>query len=113
MIFPSSTYPPSPSPAIYAYFPLYSLHVHPPLPYFVLTPSQVGHKVGLMVQERFGKSILELGGNNAIIVNDDADLEMVVRSVLFASVGTAGQRCTTTRRLVCVCVCVCVCAHYV
>ena len=63
-----------------------------------------------MVQERFGKSLLELGGNNAIVVNDDADLEMVVRSVLFASVGTAGQRCTTTRRLVCVCVCVCVCA---
>ena len=53
-----------------------------------------------MVQERFGKKILELGGNNAIVVDEDADLEMVVRSVLFASVGTAGQRCTTTRRLV-------------
>ena len=60
-----------------------------------------------MVQERFGKKILELGGNNAIIVNDDADIEMVVRSTLFASVGTAGQRCTTTRRLVCACVSVC------
>ncbi len=53
-----------------------------------------------MVQERFGKKILELGGNNAIVVDEDADLEMVVRSVLFACVGTAGQRCTTTRRLV-------------
>ena len=53
-----------------------------------------------MVQERFGKSLLELGGNNAIIVNEDADLDMVVRAVLFACVGTAGQRCTTTRRLV-------------
>ena len=62
--------------------------------------SQVGHKVGMLVQERFGKKILELGGNNAIIVDEDADLEMVVRSVLFAAVGTAGQRCTTTRRLV-------------
>ena len=61
---------------------------------------QVGSKVGVMVQERFGKKILELGGNNAIIVEEDANLEMVVRSVLFASVGTAGQRCTTTRRLV-------------
>jgi aldehyde dehydrogenase family 7 protein A1 len=47
-----------------------------------------------------GKFLLELGGNNAIIVLEDANLEMVVRSVLFASVGTAGQRCTTTRRLV-------------
>lgn len=54
----------------------------------------------MVVQERFGKSLLELGGNNAIIVNEDADLDMVVRAVLFACVGTAGQRCTTTRRLV-------------
>ena len=53
------------------------------------------------MQERFGKSLLELGGNNAIIVDENADLDMVVRSVLFAAVGTAGQRCTTTRRLVC------------
>jgi aldehyde dehydrogenase family 7 protein A1 len=60
----------------------------------------VGAKVGVAVQERFGKKILELGGNNAILVEADADLEMVVRSVLFACVGTAGQRCTTTRRLV-------------
>ncbi len=52
------------------------------------------------MQERFGKHILELGGNNAIIVAQDADVEMVVRSVLFAAVGTMGQRCTTARRLV-------------
>ena len=44
--------------------------------------------------------ICDKGGNNAIIVMDDADLDMAVRSVLFAAVGTAGQRCTTTRRLV-------------
>ncbi|KAG9292214.1 hypothetical protein G9A89_023934 [Geosiphon pyriformis] len=59
----------------------------------------VGRKVGGIVQERFGKSLLELGGNNAIIVMDDADQELALRSVLFAAVGTAGQRCTTTRRL--------------
>ena len=53
-----------------------------------------------MVQERFGKKILELGGNNAIVVAADADIDMVVRSTLFAAVGTAGQRCTTARRLV-------------
>ncbi|KAK3607912.1 hypothetical protein CHS0354_036738 [Potamilus streckersoni] len=62
--------------------------------------TQVGHKVSMMVQERFGKFLLELGGNNAILVNDDADLDMVVRSALFACAGTAGQRCTTTRRLI-------------
>ena len=61
---------------------------------------QVGSKVGMLVQERFGKKILELGGNNAIVVDRDADLDMVTRSVLFSCVGTAGQRCTTTRRLV-------------
>lgn len=57
-------------------------------------------KVGVTVQNRFGRSILELGGNNALIVNEDADLEMVVRSAIFACVGTAGQRCTTLRRLI-------------
>lgn len=61
--------------------------------------TQVGRQVGTIVQERFGKSILELGGNNAIIVDEDADLDMVVPAVLFACVGTTGQRCTTTRRL--------------
>ncbi|XP_041005395.1 aldehyde dehydrogenase family 7 member A1 [Juglans microcarpa x Juglans regia] len=60
-------------------------------------------KVGMMVQqiviERFGKCLLELSGNNAIIVMDDADIKLAVRSILFAAVGTAGQRCTTCRRL--------------
>ena len=60
----------------------------------------VGKKVALAVQNRFGKILLELGGNNAIVVMDDADLDMVVRASLFACVGTAGQRCTTTRRLI-------------
>lgn len=59
----------------------------------------VGREVALAVQSRFGKSILELGGNNAVIVMEDADLKMAVKSVLFASVGTAGQRCTTCRRI--------------
>ena len=61
-------------------------------------------QVGLMVQktvnERFGKCLLELSGNNAIIVMDDADIKLAVRSILFAAVGTAGQRCTSCRRLV-------------
>ena len=57
-------------------------------------------QVGTAVQARFGKSLLELGGNNAIIVAEDADLEMVVRASIFACAGTAGQRCTTTRRLI-------------
>lgn len=61
-------------------------------------------QVGLMVQQtvnqRYGKCLLELSGNNAIVVMDDADIELAVPSVLFAAVGTAGQRCTTCRRLV-------------
>lgn len=61
--------------------------------------TKVGRHIGTVVQERFGKLILELGGNNAIIVMNDADIEMAVRAVLFAAVGTAGQRCTTVRRL--------------
>ncbi|KAM9367211.1 alpha-aminoadipic semialdehyde dehydrogenase isoform 2-T2 [Phaethornis superciliosus] len=62
--------------------------------------TKVGKQVALMVQERFGRSLLELGGNNAIIVFEDADLSLVIPSALFAAVGTAGQRCTTARRLV-------------
>ncbi|XP_023349089.1 putative aldehyde dehydrogenase family 7 member A1 homolog [Eurytemora carolleeae] len=62
--------------------------------------TEVGKKVAMTVQNRFGKHLLELGGNNALIVNEDADLEMVVRSAVFACVGTAGQRCTTLRRLI-------------
>ncbi|CAH7020775.1 alpha-aminoadipic semialdehyde dehydrogenase isoform X2 [Phodopus roborovskii] len=61
--------------------------------------TQVGKQVALMVQERFGRSLLELGGNNAIIAFEDADLSLVLPSALFAAVGTAGQRCTSVRRL--------------
>lgn len=61
--------------------------------------TQVGRKVAVKVQERFGRTILELGGNNAIIVCEDADMKLVLPSLLFAGVGTAGQRCTSLRRL--------------
>ncbi|MFO0829610.1 MAG: aldehyde dehydrogenase family protein [Phycisphaerales bacterium] len=60
---------------------------------------RMGKRVGAVVAQRLGRCLLELGGNNAIIVMPDADMEMVVRAVLFGAVGTAGQRCTTTRRL--------------
>ncbi|EGO01110.1 hypothetical protein SERLA73DRAFT_179170 [Serpula lacrymans var. lacrymans S7.3] len=59
----------------------------------------VGRVVGKAVQSRFGKSILELGGNNASIIMPDADLSLAVPAVFFGAVGTAGQRCTSTRRL--------------
>jgi len=59
----------------------------------------MGRAVGETVARRLGRSLLELGGNNAIIVLRDADPELVMRAVLFGAVGTAGQRCTTTRRL--------------
>uniref|UniRef100_A0A2N9HDG0 aldehyde dehydrogenase (NAD(+)) n=1 Tax=Fagus sylvatica TaxID=28930 RepID=A0A2N9HDG0_FAGSY len=61
--------------------------------------SKVGSIVQKTVNERFGKCLLELSGNNAIIVMDDADIDLAARSILFAAVGTAGQRCTTCRRL--------------
>src|SRR5262249_29433603 len=61
--------------------------------------TQVGRGVAETIARRLGRSILELGGNNGIIVMDDADPDMVVRAVLFGAVGTTGQRCTTTRRL--------------
>ena len=59
----------------------------------------MGRAVGQTVAQRLGRSLLELGGNNGIIVTEDADLDLTLRAVLFAAVGTAGQRCTTTRRL--------------
>ena len=61
---------------------------------------EMGYRVGEVVGKRLGSTILELGGNNAIIVMDDANLDLTVPAVLFGSVGTAGQRCTTTRRLI-------------
>lgn len=60
----------------------------------------MGKKVGAAVGARLGKSILELGGNNAVIVSEHADLEMAIRAIVFGAVGTAGQRCTSTRRLI-------------
>ena len=60
---------------------------------------RMGRHVGAAVAQRLGRSLLELGGNNAIIVDETADPEMVVRAILFGAVGTAGQRCTTTRRV--------------
>jgi aldehyde dehydrogenase (NAD+) len=62
--------------------------------------TRMGRIVGAKVAERFGKSLLELGGNNAIIVTDTADLKMCIPAMVFGAVGTAGQRCTTTRRLI-------------
>ncbi|NRA89278.1 MAG: aldehyde dehydrogenase family protein, partial [Rhizobiales bacterium] len=59
----------------------------------------MGRKVAPIVAQRFGKSILELGGNNAGIVCPSADIDMAVRAVAFGAMGTAGQRCTSTRRL--------------
>jgi aldehyde dehydrogenase (NAD+) len=60
----------------------------------------VGRHVAETVARRLGRTILELGGNNAIIVTEDADLDLAVRAIVFGAVGTAGQRCTTTRRLI-------------
>jgi aldehyde dehydrogenase (NAD+) len=60
----------------------------------------VGKKVGERVTARMGKVLLELGGNNAIIVDEEANLDLAVPSIVFGSVGTAGQRCTTTRRVI-------------
>lgn len=62
--------------------------------------TRMGKIVGKTVAERLGRSLLELGGNNAIIITENADLDMAIRGALFGAVGTAGQRCTTTRRLI-------------
>ena len=61
---------------------------------------RMGRVVGAAVAQRLGRSLLELGGNNAIIVMPDADLDLAVRGTVFGAVGTAGQRCTSTRRLI-------------
>ncbi|WNC73235.1 aldehyde dehydrogenase family protein [Thalassotalea psychrophila] len=71
------------------------------LPLLSVTGStRVGRHAGTVVASRFGKSILELGGNNAIIVSQDADLNIAIPGIVFGAVGTAGQRCTTTRRVI-------------
>jgi aldehyde dehydrogenase (NAD+) len=62
--------------------------------------TQIGIHVSEAVARRFGRTILELGGNNGIIVSERADLSMATRAILFGAVGTAGQRCTSTRRII-------------
>ncbi len=62
--------------------------------------TRMGKELGTVVAARLGKSLLELGGNNAIIISKDADLDIAILGSLFGAVGTAGQRCTSTRRLV-------------
>jgi aldehyde dehydrogenase family 7 protein A1 len=60
----------------------------------------VGKRISSVVHSRFGRTILELGGNNALVVMEDADLDMALRAAVFAAVGTCGQRCTSLRRLI-------------
>lgn len=62
--------------------------------------TRMGKAVGAVVGERLGRALLELGGNNAIIISKDADLDIATMGALFGAVGTAGQRCTSTRRLI-------------
>src|SRR5690606_23974097 len=62
--------------------------------------TRMGKAVGAAVGQRLGRSLLELGGNNAIIISDKADLDIAMHASLFGAVGTAGQRCTSTRRLI-------------
>jgi len=62
--------------------------------------TRMGREVGPRVARRFGRCLLELGGNNAVIVTPSADLDLAVRGIAFAAAGTCGQRCTTTRRLI-------------
>eukprot|EP00871_Galdieria_phlegrea_P003335 jgi/Galph1/4001/GphlegSOOS_G2651.1 len=70
------------------------------LPLISFTGStRTGRLVSKIVHERLGRTVLELGGNNAVIIDKDSNMEMALRAVLFGSVGTAGQRCTSTRRL--------------
>jgi aldehyde dehydrogenase (NAD+) len=74
---------------------------HPKVALLSATGStRMGREVGPRVAQRFGRSLLELGGNNGVIVTPSADLDLAVRGIAFAAAGTAGQRCTTTRRLI-------------
>ena len=71
------------------------------IPLFSITGStKVGKRAGAIIGERLGKAILELGGNNAVIVSDSSDLNMAIASTVFGAVGTCGQRCTSTRRII-------------
>jgi aldehyde dehydrogenase (NAD+) len=77
------------------------LSAHEAIPLVSATGSvRMGKAVGRTVSERLGRALLELGGNNAIIISEHANLDMAIRGALFGAVGTAGQRCTTTRRLI-------------
>jgi len=62
--------------------------------------TKIGRHIGEVVAQRFGRTILELGGNNAVIITPDADMELAAKAVLFGAVGTSGQRCTSTRRVI-------------
>lgn len=78
-----------------------ALVMSPHVPIISATGStRMGRIVGPKVAERFGRAILELGGNNAMIVAPSADMDMAVRAIVFSAVGTAGQRCTSLRRLI-------------
>jgi aldehyde dehydrogenase (NAD+) len=71
------------------------------IPLFSVTGSiSVGKRIGGIVGKRLGRSIMELGGNNAVIISEKANLEIAVKSVVFGAVGTCGQRCTSTRRVI-------------
>jgi len=71
------------------------------IPMFSVTGStKVGKHISGIVGQRLGKTIMELGGNNAVIVSDAADLDMAINSIVFGAVGTCGQRCTSTRRVI-------------
>lgn len=71
------------------------------IPLFSVTGSTaVGKRVGEIIGKRLGRSILELGGNNAVIISESANLEMAIKSIVFGAIGTAGQRCTSTRRVI-------------
>src|SRR3546814_3435171 len=61
--------------------------------------TKVGRHVGERVAQRMGRSLLELGGNNAMIVDETADMKLAIPAIVFGAVGTAGQRCTSTRRV--------------
>jgi aldehyde dehydrogenase (NAD+) len=73
----------------------------PRIPLISATGScEMGYRVARTVHARLGRTILELGGNNAVIVTPSADLDLAVRAIFFGAIGTAGQRCTTTRRVI-------------
>src|SRR5439155_23388652 len=61
---------------------------------------QMGHRVAETVHRRLGRTIMELGGNNAVLVAPSANLDLALRAIFFGAIGTAGQRCTSTRRVI-------------